>query len=374
MLSSRPMARIPMQHIRWARARMPGFRHILADSAIVAPDLEALGMPHVATLPPEGYRAQADLERMLGARLGAPGGRVVVTAGASEANACVFAALLAPGDEALAEVPGYEPHRAVPALFGATVRGFDRPLATSPGALPAAVEQALGSRTRLVVISDLHNPGGGALDPDDAGALEILAVRRGFRILCDETFRDAGGRPAGTVAARSDRWVATGSLTKSYGLGGLRIGWIAGDEAALEACEGAHEALSAQPSLLSVALARALVPHLDRLRARTHEILAVNHAVFARVTARSGALAGPAVGGTTTWREFPGPDEGDRFAGFAGERFDVALARGSFFGRARGVRIALGDEPIQFRAAVEALEAAAAAFPWTAAGMAARHV
>ena len=367
------MARIAMQHVPWARSRMAGFRHNLADSAITAPDLETLGLPHVAGLPPEGYRAQADLEHMLGERLGAPGARVVVAAGASEANACVFAALLAPGDELLAEVPGYEPHRAVPPLFGAAVRGFDRPLDAGPGALAAAVEQALGPRTRLVLISDLHNPGGGALDPADAAALDALAGKHGFRILCDETFRDAGGRPPGTAAARSDHWVATGSLTKSYGLGGLRIGWAAGDEATLEACESVHDALSAQPSLLSVALARALVPHLDRLRRRTHEILALNHAVFTRFAQRSGRLGGPALGGTTTWREFAGEDEGDRFAAFAGDRFAVGLVPGSFFGRARGVRIALGSEPARFEAAVEALEEAAAAFPWAAPDMAARR-
>ncbi len=345
---------------------MAGMPHILADSAIATPDLEALGLPHVATAPPEGYQAQADLERMLGERIGAPGGQVMVAAGASEANACVFGSLLGTGDEVLAEIPGYEPHRVVPTLFGATVRGFDRPLAGPPGALAAAVEGALGPRTRLVVISDLHNPGGGALGEEDLRALETLAARRDLRLLCDETFRDAGDRPPATVAARSDRWVTTGSLTKSYGLGGLRIGWVAGDPRTLAACEEVHDALSAQPSLLSVALARALVPHLARLRARTHEILAANHGVFTRFAARSGRFAGPAVQGTTTWREFAGEDEGDRFCEFAGERFGVALARGGFFGRPRGLRIALGNEPVRFEAAIQALERAAAAFPWSA--------
>jgi len=361
------MPRIEMEHIAWAHGRMGAFRLSLADSAICAPDLEALGLPHLASLPAEGYRAQDELEHLLGAHLAAPGGRVMVAAGASEANACVFAALLAPGDEVLAEIPGYEPHRAVPALFGATVRGFDRPLAAAAGALPAAVEMALGPRTRLVVISDLNNPGGTALDPADARALDALAAARGFRILCDETFRDAGEQPPGTCASVSERWVTTGSLTKSYGLGGLRIGWAAGDEATLGACSRAHDALSAQPSLLSVSLARALVPHLDALRARTHGILAINHAAFERLAARSERFAGPAVRGTTTWREFTASDEGDRFATWAGERFDLALARGSFFGRARGLRIALGGEPAAFAAALGALEQAAAAFPWAAA-------
>ena len=67
-------------------------------------------------------------------------------------------------------------------------------------------------------------------------------------------------------------------------------------------------------------------------------------------------------------------DEGDRFAEFAVERFGVALARGSFFGRARGLRIALGSEPAKFMAAIGALEQAAAAFAWTAADVAARPV
>jgi hypothetical protein len=360
------MSRVPMLHVPWARTRMAGLPHILADSAIATPDLEALGLPHAASAPPEGYRAQAELERMLGERIGAPGGRVMIAAGASEANAIVFAALLAPGDEVLAEIPGYEPHRVVPALFGATVRGFDRPLEGPRGALAAAVERSLGPRTRLVVLSDLHNPGGGALNEDDLAALEALAARRDLRLLCDETFRDAGDRPPATVAARSDRWVTTGSLTKSYGLGGLRIGWVAGDPGALTACEEVHDALSAQPSLLSVALARALVPHLDRLRARTHEILAANHGVFERFAARNARFAGPAVHGTTTWREFAGEDEGDRFCEFASGRFGVALARGGFFGRPRGLRIALGNEPLLFQAAMDALERAAAAFPWSA--------
>ena len=367
------MRRIPMEHIFWARARMGDFRLSLADSALCTPDLEALGLPHGATFPIEGYRAQADLEHLLGERLAAPGARVMVAAGASEANACVFAALLADGDEALVEIPGYEPHRAVPALFGATVRGFDRPLEPGAGLLPAAVEVALSPRTRLVVISDLHNPGGGRLDPADARALDALATARGFRILCDETFRDADDRPRGTVATLSERWVTTGSLTKTYGLGGLRIGWVAGDGATLEACANAHDALSAQPSLLSVALALALMPHLDTLRARAHAILATNHAAFARFVARNERFAGPAVRGTATWREFIGGDEGDRFAAFAGERFGLALPRGSFVGRARGVRITLGGEPAAFDAALGALEQAAAAFPWAAAEAGARR-
>jgi len=366
------MPSVPVEHIAWSKARASLHRYSLADSAIATPDLRALGLPHAAEMPPEGYRAQAELERLIGERIGAPGGRVLLTAGASEANACALAALLSPGDEVLAERPGYEPHRAAARLFGAAVRAFDRPMgegpggAARPGALAEAVEQALGPGTRLVVLSDLHNPGGAALDEQDARVLDALAAQRGFRVLCDETFRDAGRLSCGTRAALSGRWLATASLTKVYGLGGLRIGWVAGDAATLAACETAQDALTVQPSLLSIALARALVPHLDALRARTHAILSANHAAFGRLAARQRHLAGPPVTGLTTWREFGVEGEGDRFAAFAGARFDLALARGGFFGRPRGVRVALGGEPAAFAAALEVLEAAAGAFDWAA--------
>jgi len=361
------MSRLPHQHIAWARAHMWRFPLSLADSAIAAPDLAALGLPHSAPLTPDGGSAQPELERRMGERLGAPGGQVMLAAGASEANACVFAALLSPGDEVLAEVPGYEPHRIVPQLFGATVRGFERPLGARPGTLAPAIESALGPRTRLIVLSDLENPTGAALEAEDLAALDALAARRGLRLLCDETFRDAGSRPPATVAARAPHWVTTASLTKVYGLGSLRIGWVAGDAATREACRSALDSLSAGPAGPSAALALALLPHLDSLRARTHAILAQNHAAFGRFAQRDSRFGGPAPAGTTTWREFAGADEGDRFAAFAGERFGLAIARGSYFGRARGIRITLGSEPAQFAAALEALERAAAEFPWSAA-------
>src|SRR5258706_1110576 len=297
MLSSRSMVRAPLEHLQWSRTAVARHAWNLADSAIAAPDLAALGMPHQAELPPDGYAAQEPLERALGARLRAPGGRVALAAGASEANVAVLASLLAPGDEVLIETPGYEPLRRVPEVLGARVRGFSR--TAVPGALAPAVERALGSATRLVVVSDLHNPSGVRLDAADATALAALARARGFHVLCDETFRDAAERPPGTTAGIEPGWIATGSLTKVYGLGGLRLGWIAAAPAALEACEAGVNAFSVQPSLLSIDLAGRLVPHLDRLGAPTPGILAAHHQARAGFVARPPAFPAPRPQSTT---------------------------------------------------------------------------
>jgi hypothetical protein len=360
------MARIPTEHLIWSKYEAGNHRLSLADSAIAAPDLEALGLPHAASLP-RGHVAglRGDLERMLGGRIGAPAGRVLVTAGASEANACVFAALLEPGDEALIESPGYQPHRTSPRTFGAAVRTFARPMDGKPGALAAAIESALGPRTRLVAVSDLHNPSGAALDAADIATLDALARRRGFRILCDETFRDADRLPLGTLAGTSAAWVTTSSLTKSYGLGGLRIGWVAGDAPTLRACEDAQDAISVEGSHLSFALARALVPHLDTLRARTHQILSRNHARWAEFERAHERFRGAPSRGTTMWRAFAADGEGDAFAAFAAKQEDLAIARGSFFGDARGIRLTLGIDPARYDPALDALGRASAAFRWS---------
>jgi aspartate/methionine/tyrosine aminotransferase len=358
------MSRPRFEHLAWSKAHSGRHAHDLADSAVAPPDLAALGLPHSVSLPHGGYAsALPALERALAERLGAPGGRVLVTAGASEANAIVAAALLAPGDEVLVESPGYEPLRLAPELFGARVRSFYRQASHAFGDLHASVEVALGPDTRMVVLTDLHNPSGAALDPRDLDALDALARRRGLWMVVDETFRDASSRPCGTVAARGGRWVSTSTLTKAYGLGGLRIGWIAGGPDALARCENAQNGLSVLPALTSIALAMALVPHLDALRARGRALLADNHARLAAFAAERPwcRLALPPAG-TTAWLSLSHPLDGRALSERAATHFDLAVVPGHFFGEPHGVRISLGGQPERFAAALDTLDRAVASF------------
>ena len=350
-------------HIMWARIEPARHRHSLAPSEVDPPDLEALGLPSRGSLPRSTDGLQVELERLLGARWGAPGGRVVLTAGGSEANAIVFGALLERGDEVLVETPGYEPHREVPRLFDITVRRFERPLSDGGTSLATAVEAALGPATRMVVVTHLHNPSGVALTGTDARALADLAERRGLWILCDEIFRDALEEPRGTFATLGPRWVATSSLTKVYGLGGLRLGWIAGSDDVLSRCARVQNALSGSPSVPSIALALALAPHFDTLRARTHRILAANHARWAALLGEEPPFTSPARPlGTTAWALFPSKDGGDAFAAFASRHAHLAVAPGRFFADPRGIRVGLGREPECFAPALDTLRQALAAF------------
>ncbi len=180
--------------------------------------------------------------------------------------------------------------------------------------------------------------------------------------MVDETFRDCVEDVPATVAARGARWVSTSTLTKSYGLGGLRIGWVAAAPAWRERVARAHDGLSADPSQPSCALALALLPHLDTLRARSHAILTRHRARLAALAARDPRFATAVMPAVTTFARFGRAAEGDAFAAFASSAFDLAVVPGRFFGDPGGVRIGLGAEPARFDAAFDVLERAAAAF------------
>ena len=228
--------------------------------------------------------------------------------------------------------------------------------------LAEAAARALASATRAIVVTHLHNPSGVVLDPLDVAGLEQLAEEHDLVVIADETFRDADpAQPLAMLAARGPRWITTASLTKAYGLGALKLGWVAAQPELLARCSEVHDQLSAVPSLLSTTLAGALMPHLDALRARTHAILAANRAAWDALRARQPVLQAPGTSrGTTVW-VLPGggPDGGDAFAAFAEQRQGVLMVPGRYFGDPSGVRVTLGAEPAAFTRSLELLDRAA---------------
>src|SRR5436190_1108517 len=112
-------------HIAYAKTEPIRLRFSLAESGVASPDLTALGMPHTTPVPMDPDAVLEPLGRALGARVSAPGGRVLVTAGASEAIVAVFLGLADEG-ETLVESFGYEPHRLTPEALRIPSRKFDR--------------------------------------------------------------------------------------------------------------------------------------------------------------------------------------------------------------------------------------------------------
>lgn len=172
-----------------------------------------------------GWRPLLD---RIAARYGVGHENVVLAHGTSMANHLVFSALLAPEDQVLLESPGYDPLRVVPEYFQCEVRTFERREEEGYRLDVGRIERALTPRTRLIVVTNLHNPTGALAKRDELESLARVADNYDIHVLVDEVYLEwmhGMGEPHSAINI-SPRFVTTRSLTKAYGLAALRAGWI----------------------------------------------------------------------------------------------------------------------------------------------------
>jgi N-succinyldiaminopimelate aminotransferase len=172
---------------------------------------------------------------------------VQVTFGATEAIAAALLGLLEPEDEVVVFDPLYDSYAAGIAMAGArrspvTLRPPDWRLD------PAALEAAITSRTRLLLLNSPHNPTGKVFD---AGELEqIAAVCREHDLIAvaDEVYEhlvyDGEHIPLATLGGMAERTLTISSIGKTFSATGWKIGWATGPPALIAAVRGAKQYLS----------------------------------------------------------------------------------------------------------------------------------
>ena len=150
---------------------------------------------------------------------------VVTAAGTTFANHLAMAALVKPGDEILFEHPAYEPMLALARYHGADVKRFSRRFEDE--FQPEDLDRLVTPKTRLIVITNLHNPSGVLIDDSTMKRIGEIARRVGARVLVDEVYMETlfEAQPR-TSFHLGEEFVVTSSLTKAFGLSGLRCGWI----------------------------------------------------------------------------------------------------------------------------------------------------
>jgi aspartate/methionine/tyrosine aminotransferase len=225
-------------------------------------DLELDGASH--------YRYPPLREAIAGKENVAPE-QVVMANGTSMANFLALAALVRPGDEVLVEQPTYEPMLAAARFLGAKVTRFERRAEDGFRLDPDAVARLVTPDTRLILLANLHNPSGAYAD--DEAMRQVGAL--GPRVLVDEVYLDAvpGARSA---AQLGDAFVSTNSLTKVYGLSGLRCGWILAEPELVERMWRLNELMGVSQPHADERLCCIALAHLNEIAAGTHERLKRN--------------------------------------------------------------------------------------------------
>jgi aspartate/methionine/tyrosine aminotransferase len=185
----------------------------LRDLPIRIEDLEVSG---------PSYYGFEPLQNALSKHCGVLANRIVAATGTSMANYLAMAAVLNPGDEVLIEHPTYELIVDVALQIGAKIRRFKR-LPSSFSIEVDSIKDLLTPQTKLIVLSNLHNPSSALTE--EAVIKEIGSL--GVRVMVDEVYLDAAFEKAPPSAGLfGDQFIVTSSLTKVYGLSGLRCGWI----------------------------------------------------------------------------------------------------------------------------------------------------
>jgi aspartate/methionine/tyrosine aminotransferase len=199
---------------------------------------------------------------------------VVESAGTSMANHLAMAAIIERGDEVLIEHPAYGPILDVARYLEANVKRFRRPEENGWAIDPAEIRRCITPKTRLIVITNLHNPTS-VLTPDSVlREMGEMARSIGALVLVDEVYLDAVYENTPRTSFHlGPEFVVTSSLTKVYGVSGLRCGWILAQPDLAWRMRHLNDLYSATPVYPGELLSVAVFKHLDLLRERARWIV-----------------------------------------------------------------------------------------------------
>ena len=236
---------------------------------------------------------------------------VTVTHGAAGANALVYETLVRPGDHVVSLVPNYQQHYSIPESFGARVEFLW--LRDANAYLPDLdrLRAMVTPATRLIVFSNPNNPTGSLMDR--AMLQEIAGIARsvGAWVLADEVYRGTDGEGDGFTTSITDlyeRGISTGSMSKSYSLAGLRLGWIVAPADFLKSVTVHRHYNTISVGMLDDRLATLALQHRGAILARNREILRTNLAILdAWVNAEPGVSYVKPKSGTITLLKYDLP-------------------------------------------------------------------
>jgi aspartate/methionine/tyrosine aminotransferase len=329
-------------YMHWAKFKRP-VRYALTTSEVPHFRMDSLGVT-IADLDMDGasHPRYAPLRERIGKRYGVPLEQVVSADGTSMANFLAMAALIEPGDDVLVELPTYELLIGAASFLGAHVTRFDRKPSEAFRLDPAAVEQAMTLNTRLIVLTNLHNPSGSLAEEAGLRAIGDIALKYGARVLVDEVYLDSAVPPRRSAVHLGPEFVITNSLTKVYGLSGLRCGWILAEPGLAERMWRLNDLFGVNQAHQAERLACIAFDHLDEVMGDTPAMLDANRRLFNEFAASRDDLdCTSAEHGITAFPRWSGGDT-QRLDDRLREAYDTSVVPGRWFEMPNHFRIGFG--------------------------------
>jgi aspartate/methionine/tyrosine aminotransferase len=333
------------EYMHWAKTQSKA-RFNLATSGVGAFPLRELGCTiDQLEINGDSTYGYTPLQEAIAVKAGVDPDCVVAAAGASMANHLAMAALIESGDEVLIEHPAYELLVSAALYFGAKVKRFPRAEAEGYAIEPAAIRRAVSPRTKLIVVTNLHNPS--SVLTSEATLREVGEIARnvGARVLVDEVYLDAVYEDTPRSAFHlGTEFVVTNSLTKVYGLSGLRCGWILAQPDLARTMWRLNDLFASIPAHPAELLSVIAFQQLDKIHRRARLVVEADRALLAQFLAKHvpGTLSAvPTPFGTTS---LLGLKKGDmaQFLDRLHVEFETSVVPGHFFEMPGYFRIGMG--------------------------------
>jgi aspartate/methionine/tyrosine aminotransferase len=336
-----------IDYLEWARTYMGRVKYDLAKSNVKALTREELGLAldQVALSAPE-EEGFPELRAVLARRYGLAPSNVLVTSGATMAIFLAASSVLEPADQVILESPNYEPLYRAATHRGAEVKILERRFERGFGIDMEELERCISRSTRAIFLTNLHNPSGTATSPEKMLTIGQIARDYGATVVVSEVYLDnafvPGLRPA---AACGPNLVSIGSLSKIYGLGGLRLGWMAGPEPVIRKARVVLDYLECDLPAPSESIALVALRKAPELAERARRIAARNFSVVEEWLGRRDDLSWVKPdGGTVCLLKLPPGVEGMELSNLLREKYGTLVVPGEFFWIRGFIRVSCGGD------------------------------
>ncbi len=339
-----------VEYLRWAKA-LPDCAFQLASSGVPSVSTAELDFDagSIELASPSFYGLET-LTACIATTYGTQVERVLPLPGTTTANFFALTCAFERGDRVLMELPVYEPLRRAAEFLGIDVQFIHRDPSRDFAIPLDAVQRGLANGARGLVFSNLHNPSGVRCPTDDLHALSSMIGDAGAFMVVDEVYLDLATRCRGdagwTAASLGDHVLTTNSLTKVYGLGGLRTGWLIAGESMIDRARSLMDHVHGANPLPSEQLGAIAFERLDRLTQRSRRLCEEGHRIVSDwLISRNDIHGYPSAGASFALLRLETGIDGDALGRLLIEEYDTLVVPGSFFDLPDHIRLGIAIEP-----------------------------
>lgn len=271
---------------------------------------------------------------------------VMATHGSSEAIFLIMQSLLEAGDEVIVLNPCYQQLYSIAQSIGCHLKFWDMKFERQFRPDLEELKNLITRRTKMVVVNFPHNPTGATLNLDEQRELINIVAACGAYLVWDGAFTDLvyAGAPLPDPGLSYERAVSLGTLSKAYGLPGLRVGWCIADKSVLELFAHTRDYVTLHLSPLVELVARRVIEQADKLlEIRLRQARENLRLLSEWIEQRKDKLEWvPPAGGVCSFVRFSQIDDTESFCRTLGQKYKTLLVPGKSFNSPAHARLGFG--------------------------------